>query len=70
VTVVIIVLLTFFILQGLVRLSAGQRRLLAKAFGRLQARADKARILMAGPLADQVRRVLRLAGDQMPKVEF
>lgn len=64
VTVAIILLLTFFLLQGLVRLSAGQRRLLAKAFGRLQARADRARILMAGPLADQVRLVLRLAGDR------
>jgi hypothetical protein len=64
VTVAIIMLLTFFLLQGLVRLSAGQRRLLAKAFERLQARADKAHILMAGPLADQVRLVLRLAGDR------
>jgi predicted GTPase len=61
VTIAIILLLTFFLLQGLVRLSAGQQRLLAKAFERLQARANKARILMAGPLADQVRRVLRLA---------
>jgi hypothetical protein len=61
VTVAIIVLLTFFLLQGLVRLSAGQGRLLTKAFGRLQTQADRARILMAGPLADQVRRVLRLA---------
>jgi GTPase SAR1 family protein len=62
VTVAIILLLTFFLFQGLTRISAGQRRLLAQAFGRLQAQAGNARILMAGPLADQVHQVLRLAG--------
>jgi GTPase SAR1 family protein len=61
VTVAIILLLIFFLFQGLVRLLAGQRRLLAKAFDLLQAQTDKARILMAGPLTDEVRLVLRLA---------
>jgi GTPase SAR1 family protein len=62
VTIAIILLLTFFLFQGLIRVTAGQRRLLAQAFARLQNRAGNARILMAGPLADQVRQVLRLAG--------
>jgi GTPase SAR1 family protein len=61
VTMAIILLLTFFLFQGLTRIFAGQRRLLARAFGRLQDQAGNARILMAGPLADQVRQVLRLA---------
>lgn len=61
VTMAIILLLAFFLFQGLTRLLAGQRRLLERAFGRLQAQAGHARILMAGPLAEQVRQVLRLA---------
>ncbi|MDJ0784568.1 MAG: 50S ribosome-binding GTPase [Desulfosarcinaceae bacterium] len=61
VTIAILLLLTFFLLQGVVRLTAGQQRLLTSAFDRLQSQTGWARILMAGPLADQVRQVLRLA---------
>jgi tRNA U34 5-carboxymethylaminomethyl modifying GTPase MnmE/TrmE len=61
-TAMIIILLSFFLLQGLVRLAAGRRRIHRRAFMALQERMGDYRTLSATDLGRQVDGVLSLNG--------
>jgi energy-coupling factor transporter ATP-binding protein EcfA2 len=62
ITLLIALFLSFFLLQGLIRLFAGRNRIYKKAFQSIIQRADHFRTLSKGPLGVQIERFFELAG--------
>ncbi|MGD9611255.1 MAG: GTPase [Desulfovibrionaceae bacterium] len=60
-TIALVLLLSFFLLQGLIRLTAGRERLVARVFGRLQSSLARDVRLAETPVWTQAQRILGLA---------
>ncbi len=59
-TILLILLLSFFLLQGVVRMAAGKGRLIERVFGRVQKAVDHQHNLSDSPVWQQVKTVLEL----------
>jgi hypothetical protein len=62
-TIVLVLLLSFFLFQGLVRLTAGTGRIQRRAFQAVDGAAARQPVRATRRIADQVANVLELAGD-------
>jgi GTP-binding protein EngB required for normal cell division len=62
-TIVLVLLLSFFLFQGLVRLTAGRGRIQRRAFQAVDGAAARQPVRATRRIADQVAKVLELAGD-------
>uniref|UniRef100_UPI00155DADE9 hypothetical protein n=1 Tax=Desulfosarcina cetonica TaxID=90730 RepID=UPI00155DADE9 len=60
-TIALVLLLSFFLLQGLIRLAAGRERLVARVFERLQTSLERDVRLAETPVWTQAQRILGLA---------
>jgi hypothetical protein len=60
-TIVLVLLLCFFLLQGIIRLAAGKDRLIERIFTRVQASVDQRESLSESPVWRQAKAVLGLA---------
>ena len=61
-TIVLVLLLSFFLLQGVIRLAAGKERLLERVFSRVREAVDQERNLSENPVWRQANTILRLGG--------
>ncbi|MDL2321541.1 50S ribosome-binding GTPase [Desulfosarcina sp. OttesenSCG-928-B08] len=59
-TLILILFLSFFLLQGVIRLAAGKKRLVERVFSRLQTRLDPSACLAENPVWQQARKVMAL----------
>lgn len=59
-TIVLVLLLSFFLLQGVVRLAAGRDRLVKRVFSRVRATLDQQHYLSNSPVWQQAQRILEL----------
>ncbi len=60
-TIILVLFLSFFIFQGIVRLAAGREKLIESAFVQVKEQADQYRSLSKSPVAVQVKKVMDLA---------
>jgi hypothetical protein len=59
-TIVLVLFLSFFLLQAVIRLAAGKERLLARIFSRVRETVDQQRNLSENPVWQQANTILRL----------
>lgn len=68
-TIAIVLLLSFFILQAVVRIVAGKDRIQRRAFQAMEKEAAQRPLTVSRDMAVQVDRIIRLAGQEVPAIE-